>query len=249
MHYSAAALVFQIHGSMLRSACHRAGRHFEGLAQAARFLRQRGYISTPMLKKLIRIDDTFNVLRHITKESGNNYLSAFQKEIDSEPASRHIEDENQACVKTKVLEDLPVPVEVLMKMDPDFSEIETKQIIDTDELVPTSGTTGDRPTEANPEIYPSGHTYGEDRAELAQKAYRCRMKRIQLRSEDAGPVSGGDCHPHKSEDPFDEDWKEMALKAYRCRMKRLHVRDPGYATLVKQTHFEKCPEVDSERSV
>ena len=129
MECSAAALVFQIHGSMLRSACHRAGRHFEGLAQAARFLRQRGYISTPMLKKLIRIDDTFNVLRHITKESVNNYLNAFQKEIDSEPASRHIEDEKQACVKTKVLEDLPVPVEVLMKMDPDFSEIETKQLM------------------------------------------------------------------------------------------------------------------------
>ena len=109
-------------------------------------------------------------------------------------------------------------------------------VVDTDELVPTSGTTGDSPTEATPEVYPSGHTYGEDRAELAQKAYRCRMKRIQLRSEDVGPVSGGDCHPHKSEDPFDEDWKEMALKAYRCRMKRLHVRDPGYSW--------ECPQPD-----
>ena len=78
---SAAVLVFELHGAMLRSASQHVGRHFQGLGQAGRSLRSSGHISSSMMKKLIRIDDTFNVMRHITSASVSNHLETFQKEL------------------------------------------------------------------------------------------------------------------------------------------------------------------------
>ncbi len=62
----AATLVADLRGECLRDISHSAGRHFQGLRSAAAFLR-RGMLAPPaMIKKLVRFDDAFAVVRHIT---------------------------------------------------------------------------------------------------------------------------------------------------------------------------------------
>ena len=63
----AALLVSKLHRRLLCLLCHSAGRHFEGLRQAAVF--HRATLGNRLSKKLIDIDTTHNICRHITSES------------------------------------------------------------------------------------------------------------------------------------------------------------------------------------
>ena len=57
------ALISIAHGRCLRVLCASSGRHFEGLASAARTLLPKG----PLKKKLLRLDSAFQIARHISE--------------------------------------------------------------------------------------------------------------------------------------------------------------------------------------
>ena len=56
-----------LHGECLRLLSSLTQVHFAGLEQAARVCRARGIISGPLAKQLMRVDVSFNVLRHLTE--------------------------------------------------------------------------------------------------------------------------------------------------------------------------------------
>ena len=63
---SSELLVLELHGRLLRSLAVEAGQHFQGLAQAARFLKRSGRISPVTTNKLLKLDAAYNLVRHIT---------------------------------------------------------------------------------------------------------------------------------------------------------------------------------------
>ena len=64
-----AVIIFELHGELLRSLAAGLGMHFAGLGIAARVARRRRVIDDRLCKKLRRVEDAFNVLRHITEPS------------------------------------------------------------------------------------------------------------------------------------------------------------------------------------
>jgi hypothetical protein len=71
----AAAIVFELHGRLLRDIAVDTGLHFQGLRGAASHLRRVRLINPAMAKKLARLDDTFAVLRHISVVSADRVAS------------------------------------------------------------------------------------------------------------------------------------------------------------------------------
>lgn len=62
----AAALLFDLHGRLLRLLSENTGRHFNGLQQAARYARNIGLIDNNMFRRCSHVDITTKLLRHIT---------------------------------------------------------------------------------------------------------------------------------------------------------------------------------------
>ena len=60
-----ALAIAALHGLLLRELAAQAQRHFEGLAQAARFYKD--ILSPQQRKKLIRLDQAYNITRHYTQ--------------------------------------------------------------------------------------------------------------------------------------------------------------------------------------
>jgi len=73
---SAVELINEAHGVLLRACADGAGRHFQGLSQAARNLKQ---LRTRQRRWLAHIDIAFNMLRHVTKP----LLDEFIREVDA----------------------------------------------------------------------------------------------------------------------------------------------------------------------
>ena len=65
---SAAALIHELHGRLLRHLAAQQQTHFEGLAVAARQLRKQEIGSSRTWRRLREIDVAYNFVRHITKE-------------------------------------------------------------------------------------------------------------------------------------------------------------------------------------
>ena len=76
-------LVADLHGMLLRLISERAGCHFQGLSSASRFLKSTGRINNATAKKLARIDNAYNVVRHITACSVENFVAELTKGFDS----------------------------------------------------------------------------------------------------------------------------------------------------------------------
>ena len=82
----AESLVLELHGALLRLVSQRTGCHFQGLSAASRHLKSLGRIDNRISKKLIRIDDAFNVVRHITSVSVVSFTEELTKMMDSRAA-------------------------------------------------------------------------------------------------------------------------------------------------------------------
>jgi hypothetical protein len=85
----AVAIVAQLHGQLLRALSAHAGRHYEGLAQAARACRE---LPAPLKKRLLHIDSTFQVVRHITTPSAMATLAAVAACLEASPSPPRCDD-------------------------------------------------------------------------------------------------------------------------------------------------------------
>ena len=63
----ASALVFAVHGALLRHLAAASGVHYQGLQQAARHLRTA--VPPQLVRRLMHLDAAYNVVRHITGPS------------------------------------------------------------------------------------------------------------------------------------------------------------------------------------
>ena len=81
MSCSAEMLIYHLHCSLLRTVASTTQLHFQGLAQAARHLRVRGLVSSTVAKKLQNIDGAYNLCRHITSVSSQNFADQVSREI------------------------------------------------------------------------------------------------------------------------------------------------------------------------
>ena len=75
-------LVFMLHGMLLRLLSKASGMHYAGLAQGARDLRRKGRISNNVAKKLVILDQTLALLRHLT----SIYCQTFFEQVAAELA-------------------------------------------------------------------------------------------------------------------------------------------------------------------
>ena len=82
------ALVSSLHGMLLRASCRHLGQHQQGLSAAARALFKVGAVDARLKTKLINIDITFQLVRHITEESVRDCVDAFCSHVGSSPLRR-----------------------------------------------------------------------------------------------------------------------------------------------------------------
>ena len=66
-------LIADLHGDLLREMSAFTCVHWQGLGQAARALRKRNIIDGTQAKKLILLDGAYNLSRHITVISSNQF--------------------------------------------------------------------------------------------------------------------------------------------------------------------------------
>ena len=83
MSYSAELLLFELSGRILRELSDRAGMHFQGISQGARFLKNSGQLSCRTASRLIKIDHAHHLMRHLTKASIDNTFDLRVSEITS----------------------------------------------------------------------------------------------------------------------------------------------------------------------
>ena len=73
----AVALLCEVHGRALRLLSARRQQHFQGLQQASR----RAQLSAAAKKKLCALDNAWNIVRHITEASCNDFLPCLGTEL------------------------------------------------------------------------------------------------------------------------------------------------------------------------
>uniref|UniRef100_A0A7S2LNF6 Uncharacterized protein n=1 Tax=Zooxanthella nutricula TaxID=1333877 RepID=A0A7S2LNF6_9DINO len=78
---SAAALVAELHGQVLRLLSDRLGIHCQGLAQAARRARACGMLSNQAAQRVTRLDVAHNVVRHVTGPRTKTFLAEIRDEV------------------------------------------------------------------------------------------------------------------------------------------------------------------------
>ena len=72
-------LVLLLHGAALRELS--MDQHFQGVGQAARLLRKQGKISNRLSKKLLLLDSSAALVRHITTASSDKLLHDLRAEL------------------------------------------------------------------------------------------------------------------------------------------------------------------------
>ena len=78
---SAASLIHELHGRLLRHLAAQQQTHFEGLAVAARQLRKQGFGSSCTWRRLREIDVAYNFVRHITSIKIEQVFHEISKEL------------------------------------------------------------------------------------------------------------------------------------------------------------------------
>merc|ERR1719382_805166 len=80
----AAALLLELHGTLLRELAALAGQHFEGLARASRAFPA---LSSSQRRRLRDLDVTCNYLRHVTKPLTANFAQEMICTASSSPST------------------------------------------------------------------------------------------------------------------------------------------------------------------
>ena len=78
---SAASLIHELHGRLLRHLAAQQQTHFEGLAVAARQLRKQGIGSSRTWRRLREVDVAYNFVRHITSIKTEQVFQEISKEL------------------------------------------------------------------------------------------------------------------------------------------------------------------------
>jgi len=79
----ASLLIFELHGLSMRALSNALATHMDGLSALARTGRKKGIVSNRMSRKLVKIDEAFGLLRHITRSSLQQVLAELRGEITS----------------------------------------------------------------------------------------------------------------------------------------------------------------------
>ena len=87
------ALICELHGSLLRALASALDFHPQGLAQAARHMRRKALISNASAKKLVMLDNAYNVSRHITNVSAKHFFTSILDEV----AKTNADTESSGC--------------------------------------------------------------------------------------------------------------------------------------------------------
>ena len=82
---SSEMLILELHGRLLRTVAIEVGQHFQGLAQAARVLKRTGRISSATANKLLKLDNAYNLVRHITAISVSRFEADLFSELRTSP--------------------------------------------------------------------------------------------------------------------------------------------------------------------
>jgi len=87
------SLVFDLQCQLLARLCEAAGRHFQGLAAAARACRKAGLIDQVTAKKICDVDTAYHIVRHVTHESVDEFMDtvAFKLRGSSGKHEEHID--------------------------------------------------------------------------------------------------------------------------------------------------------------
>lgn len=83
----ASALVASLHGRCLRATCACLNSHKDGLSSAARSLFHKAFIPGKTKKKLMELDTTFHVVRHINVAHAERFAAEFLSEVDVSQAA------------------------------------------------------------------------------------------------------------------------------------------------------------------
>ena len=82
----ASHLVYECHGQSLRILSGALDMHLDGLSVFARVARKKGIVSNKMCRKLVRVDESFSILRHITRASLHSMVRDLRAEISAHAA-------------------------------------------------------------------------------------------------------------------------------------------------------------------
>ena len=77
----------ELHNAALRFLCDATGMHFQGLVQAARFLRKKKVISDELAKKLPQLDITYAWTRHANTARAHNFLQGIRDQFQQHHAA------------------------------------------------------------------------------------------------------------------------------------------------------------------
>ena len=80
---AANVILFELHGALLRMACQKLNRHFDGLSQCSRTMHKEGRIDSAMKKTLINLDITMSFIRHVNVPKAESTRVKLEKLLDS----------------------------------------------------------------------------------------------------------------------------------------------------------------------
>lgn len=81
MSMAKATLLYALRDDVLHLLCERCQKPHEGIAQAARDCKARGFIRSELCNKLIKFDYAYNMVRHLTSLHAAEFFRAVQDEI------------------------------------------------------------------------------------------------------------------------------------------------------------------------
>ena len=67
-------LIFKLHRELLTMLSNAAGKHFEGISQAAKWHHKQGRLPSAMAHRIERVDHSYHVTRHATAVSCQDLL-------------------------------------------------------------------------------------------------------------------------------------------------------------------------------
>ncbi len=76
--------MYGLRDQILLEISDRTGRHFQGLQQAARVCQATGQLSGPIVKKLLSLDEAYNLIRHITTVSSAEFLEKVKEDLNQQ---------------------------------------------------------------------------------------------------------------------------------------------------------------------
>ena len=107
----AEGLLAEVRGSAFRALCRATGLDADGLAVVARKARKLGIISPRTAKKLVRIDEAFSLVRHLSGPRADRFDAALRAELLAHTGeAEHVKHEEETAESTNEgnIQNLPV---------------------------------------------------------------------------------------------------------------------------------------------